>query len=79
VPFFEKKKKSETFLSSGNFQIKINCINLEDPTDKVNDYSTGGPFLGVKRPGSEADHSLPSFVEVIECVKLYLHCPNKSS
>jgi hypothetical protein len=25
---------------------------------------TGGPFLGVKRPGREADHSPPSSAEV---------------
>jgi hypothetical protein len=32
-------------------------------------------FLGVKRPGIEANHSLPSSSEVKECVELYLHSP----
>jgi len=31
--------------------------------------------LGLKRPGSEADHSPPSNVKVKECVELYLHFP----
>jgi hypothetical protein len=35
--------------------------------------------LGVKRPGREADHSLPSSVEVKEWAELYLHFPNTSS
>jgi hypothetical protein len=40
---------------------------------------TGALYLGVKRPGTEADHSLPSSVEVKECVELYLHSSNTSS
>jgi hypothetical protein len=32
-------------------------------------------FLGVKRPGHEADHSPLSSAEVKECVDLYLHSP----
>jgi hypothetical protein len=35
-----------------------------------------GLFLGVKRPGQEADHSLPSSAEIKECVELYNHSPN---
>jgi hypothetical protein len=35
--------------------------------------------LRVKRPGREADHSLPSSAEVKECVQLYLHSPNTPS
>jgi hypothetical protein len=31
-----------------------------------------GSFLGVKRPGREADHSPPPSAEVKECVELYL-------
>jgi hypothetical protein len=31
--------------------------------------------LGVKRPGSEADHSPPSSAEIKECVEVYLHFP----
>jgi len=36
----------------------------------------GDFYLGVKRPGREADHTLPSSAEVKECVELYLHSPN---
>jgi len=32
-------------------------------------------FLGVKRPGREANHSPTSSAEVEECVELYLHSP----
>jgi hypothetical protein len=39
----------------------------------------GAVSLGVKRPGSEADHSPPSSAEVKECVGLYLHSPNTPS
>jgi hypothetical protein len=40
-------------------------------------YPTGtrGSFSGVKRPGREAVHSLPSSADVKECVELYLHSP----
>jgi hypothetical protein len=37
---------------------------------------TRSSFLGVKRPGREADHSPPSCAEVKECVELYLHSPS---
>jgi len=40
---------------------------------------TRGLSLGVKRPGSEADHSPPSSAEVKECVVLYFHSPNTPS
>jgi hypothetical protein len=40
---------------------------------------TRGSFLGVKRPGREADHSPPSSAEVKECLELYLHSPNTPS
>jgi hypothetical protein len=40
---------------------------------------TGPLALGVKRPGYEADHSLPSCAEVKECVELYIHSPNTPS
>jgi hypothetical protein len=33
--------------------------------------------LGVKRPGSESDHSPPSSAEVKESGELYIHSPNK--
>jgi hypothetical protein len=35
--------------------------------------------LGIKRPGYEADRSLPSSSEVKECVELYLYSPNTPS
>jgi hypothetical protein len=35
--------------------------------------------LGVKLPGREADHSLPSIAEVKEYVELYLHSPSTPS
>jgi hypothetical protein len=35
--------------------------------------------VGVKRPGSEADHSPPSIAEVKERVELYLHFPTTPS
>jgi hypothetical protein len=35
--------------------------------------------MWVKRPGREADHSLPSSAEVKECVELYIHSPNTPS
>jgi hypothetical protein len=39
----------------------------------------GALYLGVKRPGREADHSPPSNTEVKECVELYIHSPNTPS
>jgi hypothetical protein len=36
-------------------------------------------FLGVKWPGREADHSLPSSAEVKKWVELYLHSPTTPS
>jgi hypothetical protein len=38
-----------------------------------------GFFPGVKRPGHEADYSLPSSAEIKERVELYLHFPNTPS
>jgi hypothetical protein len=40
---------------------------------------TGGSFLGVKRPGREADHSPSSSAEVKECAELNLHSYNTPS
>jgi hypothetical protein len=34
--------------------------------------------LGVKRPGREADHSLPSSAKDSECMEVYLHFSNMS-
>jgi hypothetical protein len=45
------------------------------PTQPLIQGVKGALFLGVKRPGSEADHSPPPSAEVKECVELYLHSP----
>jgi hypothetical protein len=49
------------------------------PTQPRIQWVPGALSLGVKRPGREADHSLPSSAEVKECVELYLHPPNTPS
>jgi hypothetical protein len=46
------------------------------PTQRPIQWVPGTLFLGVKRPGREADHSPPSSAEVKECMELYLHSPN---
>jgi hypothetical protein len=46
------------------------------PTQPPIQWVAGALSLGVKRQGSEADHSPPSSAEVKECVELYLHSPN---
>jgi hypothetical protein len=45
------------------------------PTQSLIQWITWALSLGIKRPGREADHSLPSSAEVQECVELYLHSP----
>jgi hypothetical protein len=42
-------------------------------------WVAGALYLGVKRPGREADHSHPSSAKVKEWVELYLHSPNTPS
>jgi hypothetical protein len=49
------------------------------PTQPHIQWVSGSLSLGVKRPGREADHSLPSSAEVKERVELYLHSPNTPS
>jgi hypothetical protein len=51
------------------------CLECQPPIEWV----PGGPSLGVKRLGPEADHSPPSSAEVKECVELYLHSPSTPS
>jgi hypothetical protein len=46
------------------------------PAQPLIQWVPGALSLGVKRPGCEADHSLPSSAEVKEWVELYLHSPN---
>ena len=36
-------------------------------------------FLGVKRPGSEANHPTPSSIDVEERVEMYLHSASEPS
>jgi hypothetical protein len=45
------------------------------PTQPPMQWVPGSLFLGVKRPGREADHSPPSSAKVKEWVELYLHSP----
>jgi hypothetical protein len=45
------------------------------PTQPPIQWIPGAVSLVVKRPGRDADHSLPSSAEVKECVELYLHPP----
>jgi hypothetical protein len=54
------------------FFITASRIPME-PTQPPTQWVSGTLSLGVKRPGSEADHSPPPSAEVKECVKLYLH------
>jgi hypothetical protein len=49
------------------------------PSQPPIQWVPGALFLGVKRPGHEADHSPPSSAEVKKCVELYLHSPNMPS
>jgi hypothetical protein len=43
------------------------------PTQPPIQWVTGALSLGVKRPGSESDHSPQYSAEVIKCVELYFH------
>jgi hypothetical protein len=45
------------------------------PNQTAIHWVLGALSLGLKRPGSESDHSPPSSPEVKEYVKLYLHSP----
>jgi hypothetical protein len=45
------------------------------PTQPPIQWETGALSLGVKRPGREAYHSLPSNADVKERVDIYLHSP----
>jgi hypothetical protein len=50
-----------------------------EPNQTPIQWVRGFLSLGIKRPGSEADHSPPSSAEVKECVELYLHFSNTPS
>jgi len=49
------------------------------PTQPAIQWVPGTLFLGVKRPGREADHSPLYSAEVREWVEMYLHSPNTPS
>jgi len=48
------------------------------PTQLPIQWVEGALSLGVKRPGSEVNNSLPSSADVKECIELYLPPPNTS-
>jgi hypothetical protein len=52
---------------------------FETCTQSLIQWEQGSLSLGVKPPGREANHSLPSNAEVKEGVELYSHSPNKPS
>jgi hypothetical protein len=60
---------------AGNFSIHHRVQTDSGPYPASCPMGTRGSFLGVKRPGREADHSPPSSAEVKECMELYLHSP----
>jgi hypothetical protein len=52
---------------------------VQYPTQPPIQLVPGALFVGVKRPGREADYSPHSSAEVKECVQLHLHSPNTPS
>jgi hypothetical protein len=58
---------------------QLKHIQALGPTQPPIQWVLGALFLGIKRPGREADHSLPSSAEVKGWVALYLHSPNTPS
>jgi hypothetical protein len=60
---------------AGNFCLHHRVKNGSGAHPAFYPMGTRGSFPGVKLPGREADHSLPSSAEVKECVELYLHSP----
>jgi hypothetical protein len=61
---------------AGNFSLHHHVQNGSGARPTSCPMVPGALSLGVKRPGSEADHSPPSSAEVRECVELYLHSTN---
>jgi hypothetical protein len=53
-------------------------VSRPKPTQPPIQWVQGPLFLVVKRPGREADHSLPSSTEVKECEELYFHSPQNA-
>jgi hypothetical protein len=60
---------------AGNFSLHHRVRNGSEAHPASYTIDSGALSLGVKRPGSEADHSSPSSAEVKECMELYLHSP----
>jgi hypothetical protein len=61
-----------------NFYVSYH-LNRLGPTKPPIQWIPVALSLGVKWPGREADHSLPSSAKVKECVELYLHYPHTPS
>jgi hypothetical protein len=58
---------------AGNFSLHHRVQNGAGSHTASYPMGTSSSFPGIKRPGREADHSLPSSAEVKECEGLYLH------
>jgi hypothetical protein len=66
-------------LMAGKFSLHHRVQNGSDAHLVSYPMGTSGSVPGVKLSGREADHSLPSSVEVKECVELYHHSPSTPS
>jgi hypothetical protein len=64
---------------AGNFSLHHRVQNGSGAHPFSYPMDTRGSFPGVKRPGHEADHSLPSTAEVKIWGELYLHSRNTPS
>jgi hypothetical protein len=64
---------------AGNFSLHHRVQNGSGAHPASYPMGTVFFFLGVKRPGREADHLPPSSAEVKECLELYIHSPNTPS
>jgi hypothetical protein len=63
-------------VEAGNFSLHYRVQNGSGAHSASYPKGTRGSFLwGIKRPGREADTSLPSSAVVKERVELYLHSP----
>jgi hypothetical protein len=64
---------------AGIFLFTTASTTVLSPNQLPIQWIAGALSLGVKRPGREADHSLPSSAEVKELVEIYVHSPNTPS
>jgi hypothetical protein len=69
---FDSRQRMRIFLFTTEFRTAL------VPTHPIK-WVPGVLSLEVKRPGREADHSLPPNAEIEECVELYLHSHNTPS